>query len=608
MTNLEAQRNHALHQQQQAVHAAAPVFVRACPGAGRTRILVDRHCLTPPGPRRAGRALISFTNVAADELRERCSGNRPDLTSFPHYIGTFDSFLWRYLVRPFLPATPPWQHVLSWDQVPSAVVGWGKRKVPLSAFKFTYDPSTRQTLVTWPKPDKYLHNAAMTAEDFIVQAEKKQEFLWQTRGYMTGHELRIAALDHVRNPAVTDLLRERFFEIVVDEAQDCSALDLAILGHLHGADIPLVIVADTDQGIYEWNDARPTDLHTLTSAINNDLELNGNWRSSPPICELAATLRPAPRQTPDLCVGEHHAHTTPVLLLPYGSNRKNPSGLPDAQAASEAFLDRAAEEGIDAADCLAVAYRNSAIPKARSKPAPHLPKEPSTIALAWCAAVFASDDATSTARAHALAMATTFLSAYWYPEADGPVAETLAQRDIPAGLMRRRAGMLLSQLPPVDTSPARIWRSQARAVLKAQLPTPGTELATPTAPYLANADLDKPIRSLIGLLDTPDDEATPTTMRSSSVHQAKGSEAEAVLIHLSRPQDVTDLLEAWANPLHHTQTNEMLRVYYVAITRARKLLTIAYPYSKHAEVSSHLDELKITYQTFAPWGTRHTSA
>ena len=36
------------------VHAAAPLFIRACPGAGKTRVLVDRHCLTPPGPRRAG--------------------------------------------------------------------------------------------------------------------------------------------------------------------------------------------------------------------------------------------------------------------------------------------------------------------------------------------------------------------------------------------------------------------------------------------------------------------------------------------------------------------------------------------------------------------------
>lgn len=185
MSNIDARRSQAQLQQQQALRAPAPAFIRACPGAGKTRVLVDRHCLTPPGPRRAGRALLSFTNVAADELRERCSGSRPDLTAFPHYIGTFDSFLWRYLVRPFLPASPPWQHVLSWDQIPGAVVG--PRKVPLSVFQFSYDPTTRLSRVQWPKPGKHLINSELSQEEYVIRAKRRRDQLWQTRGYMTGH-------------------------------------------------------------------------------------------------------------------------------------------------------------------------------------------------------------------------------------------------------------------------------------------------------------------------------------------------------------------------------------------------------------------------------------
>ncbi|MFJ3861485.1 3'-5' exonuclease [Streptomyces sp. NPDC090085] len=85
-------------------------------------------------------------------------------------------------------------------------------------------------------------------------------------------------------------------------------------------------------------------------------------------------------------------------------------------------------------------------------------------------------------------------------------------------------------------------------------------------------------------------------MRSSNVHQAKGSEADAVLIHVSTPQDVSQLLAAWADPLTDTDNTELLRVYYVAITRARRLVTLTYPYSKHAEVTAHLDVLKAEYQ------------
>ncbi|MFF3350650.1 UvrD-helicase domain-containing protein [Streptomyces sp. NPDC002779] len=594
MSNIETRQDQARSQQQQAVQATAPVFVRACPGAGKTRVLVERHCLTPPGPRRSGRVLLSFTNVAADELRQRCSGNRPDLTAYPHYIGTFDSFLWRYLVRPFLPAAPTWQHVLSWDQVPAAVVGW--RKVPLSVFNFSYDLTTRRTRVTWEKPGMHLMNSRDTKEDYIAWAERKRDQLWQTRGYMTGHEVRIAALDHVRDAAVTDLLRHRFFEIVVDEAQDCSELDLAILEHLHRAGLPLVIVADTDQGIYEWNDARPQDLRTFTEQLPTHLELNGNWRSSPPVCQLAATLRPALRSTPDLSVGEHHALDTPVLLLPYGRHGKKISGHLDVTDASEAFTALTAHDGIGPADCLALAHRNNAIPKARSSPAPRPPKERDAKALAWAAAAFTADEAPSAARSHALQLATAFLSEYWHPQSTGPLAETLAAHDITPSVMRRRAAAFLAQLPPVDATPARTWRSKARAVLKNQLPHPDAQPGSPKMLSLANADLERAIRSLIGLPQAADDEERPASMRSSSIHQAKGSEADAVLIHLPKPQDIKELLAAWADPSTHTESSELLRVYYVAITRARRLVTLTYPYSQHADVVAHLDTLKVDYR------------
>ncbi|MET9062453.1 DEAD/DEAH box helicase [Streptomyces antibioticus] len=606
MSDIEEQREHARGQQQRAVHAPAPLFVRACPGAGKTRVLVDRHCHTPPGRRRTGRALLSFTNVAADELRERCTGRggRTDLTVFPHYIGTFDSFLWRYLVRPFLPATLPWQHVLSWDHVPGAVVG--PRKVPLPAFDFRYDPHTRHTSVAWPTAGQYLHNSQLTEDDYLARARTARERLWQTNGYMTGLEVRIAALQHAGDPACTDLLTHRFFEIVVDEAQDCSALDLAILTRLHQAGIPLVIVADTDQGIYEWNDARPDDLHEFTQGISDHLELTGNWRSSPAICQMAATLRPAARRTPDIAVGDHHDAARPLLLLPYGKHRKQISALTDSTDAGEAFTAWAAQADIDAADCLALAYRNTAVPKARTRPTPQLPKDQNAIALAWAAAVFSTTDTPPTSRSHALAVATTFLREYWYPDVPGPLTELLAQHDLSPWLLRRRAAAFLHALPTVDEEPARQWRKEARLVLQNQ--TPPTTANAPAPPRLLSlpaADLDKPIRSLIGL---PQQEATSTpTMRSSSIHQAKGSEAEAVLIHLPKPQDINELIDAWTSSATDTASSELLRVYYVAITRARRLLALTYPYSKHGDITALLDTHHIEYQMATMLPERRTS-
>lgn len=153
-------------------------------------------------------------------------------------------------------------------------------------------------------------------------------------------------------------------------------------------------------------------------------------------------------------------------------------------------------------------------------------------------------------------------------------------------------------MPAVDEAPARQWRKQARLVLQNQTPpTPAVEPAPPKLLSLSTADLDKPIRSLIGLPEQTDEATTARPMRSSSIHQAKGSEAEAVLVHLPTPQDVTELIDAWTSPSTDTASSELLRVYYVAITRARRLLALTYPYSKHSDITALLDAHRIEYQT-----------
>ncbi|MFF0451692.1 UvrD-helicase domain-containing protein [Streptomyces sp. NPDC004609] len=317
--------------------------------------------------------------------------------------------------------------------------------------------------------------------------------------------------------------RHRFFEIVVDEAQDCSELDLAILEQMHRAGLPLVVVADTDQGIYEWNDARPQDLHSFTRRPPTHLELNGNWHSSPPVCQLAATLRPTARSIPDDPVGDHHDTAVPLLLLPYGRHGRKTSGLLDASDAGEAFVGHAARVDIAAADCMALAYRNDAVPKARSRPALNHPKGTDARALAWAAAVFTAAEAPAAARKHALAIASALLNDYWHPDTEETLADSLTAHGIAPAIMRRRAGQFLTALPLVDATPARDWRSTARSVLRTQLPPSGIQPTAPKILSLTAKQLDQPIGSLIGVPQT-DSESTPAAaMRSPPFTRRKAA-------------------------------------------------------------------------------------
>lgn len=74
--------------------------VQAVPGSGKTWLVADliRKELIQWKPKYSGIAALSFTRVGGDEIR-RAVGYE---LQHPHFVGTIDSFLFRFIVRPFL--------------------------------------------------------------------------------------------------------------------------------------------------------------------------------------------------------------------------------------------------------------------------------------------------------------------------------------------------------------------------------------------------------------------------------------------------------------------------------------------------------------------------
>lgn len=103
---------------------------------------------------------------------------------------------------------------------------------------------------------------------------------------------------------------------------------------------------------------------------------------------------------------------------------------------------------------------------------------------------------------------------------------------------------------------------------------------------LGNRPGDRQARAVTGL---PPTSATGDRPRLSTIHQAKGDQAEAVLL-LIPAGPVTDLtLTAWLNDAaSDPDTAEALRVAYVGVTRARRLLGLAIPSSDQERVLGFL--------------------
>jgi len=572
----------AIARQRRAVDEPAPLFIEACPGSGKTRVIIDRHLAHSVPSASQGRALVSFTRASTTELRQRWErSHRPELAEYPHFIGTIDRFLWQFLVRPACthpdPAAPErrWEHLESWDGFPTQVPGgWH-----LADFTFRREPGQDSCRAELRKTERNRtwHRSRTTAQHRAAEraALALRDELWG-QGYVTGHEIRIMAL---RN-AIADVagtctnVIARFGELVIDEVQDCSALDLAILRQLHAVGLPLVMVGDLDQAIYAFREARPTETREFARALGTRVELNGNWRSSPAICAFAHTLKGAhPERSPDDPVGAHHDEPTPVLLL---TSRKNRT-----ESACQQFHDRAAALAIAPEQRLITAHAASRLPASTRWRTRGAELTGVTKQLVW-AATMLRHDPTPAHLEQALTIVERALLRVWLPvDTDGASIEALcADQSIDRRDLRRHATTL--PLPDPTTGTLRDWCTRANEVLRATAPadhlTAGRRgKLTATGPSAAREPRD--------LIDARPPAVTALAVRNEVIHQVKGTEAEAVLLVIPDTQRTEALVASWERGI--AAEEEGLRVLYVAATRARRLLAVCVP-DIYAERAAHL--------------------
>ncbi|MFI1700726.1 UvrD-helicase domain-containing protein [Streptomyces bobili] len=549
-------RADAEKQQQAAMAVAAPAYVAACPGAGKTYVITNRHLQSPRRRLRKGRALISFTRVARDQMARRCrQAGRAYLVQAPHFIGTLDSFLWEFLVKPRRAAQPTPRLLESWASIKAPVEGVD-REINLHRFPMTLDPSHNSAhgKVAWDKLDydtRQLIDASSCSrsvwEEKILATRKS----WCEQGYFTGHEARAVALWNLRNAeaaaALLPPLRSRFAEIIVDEAQDCSAADLAILQLLHNAGLPLVLVGDPDQAIYAWRGAEPQALQSFAAQLSPaPHRLTGNWRSSPVICRLASTLRTG-QCPPDTSVVRDD--DVPVLVLPtrFADSGSRHLHAPTGVGIIDLFRTLAEEYAVPAKDCLVTAYKYATLPGiTREKPNTN-----AITSLAWARTIAHTPGASGDDLARACAVAVRVLFGYWYPGETGGPDRIMAGHRLSAGQVNRTAFAFLHSLP----APHKEWGTQVWQAMKAWPPLPGAAPQGGKGRPAGKPTLSRP--------------QPATGIRTNIVHQLKGDEADGVLLLLPE----TGSIQRWTTS--DPATDEVLRIWYVAVTRARRLAAIA---------------------------------
>jgi DNA helicase-2/ATP-dependent DNA helicase PcrA len=283
-------------EQQAAVSFENDLLLSACPGSGKTRVilakllrLADQVVATP---RFIG--CITYTNAAVDEIEFRLRTYASTASAEKCEIATIHSFCLQFILKPYcwlIPEIPTGFKVLTreareFEQIVRSVEDAFGR----AANSRTYDEYDSLSIDA---------NGQPTGEGFTsgIVTEESASLYWETvrtRGYLDFSMILSYSLRILRqHEFVGSGLAARFQWLLIDEFQDTTDIQLEIFRELHHhLESTFFMVGDKNQSIMSFAGARPDLADEFADAIEADcgLALTGNFRSAPQIVAVADHL------------------------------------------------------------------------------------------------------------------------------------------------------------------------------------------------------------------------------------------------------------------------------------------------------------------------------
>ena len=549
--------------------------VRACPGSGKTYSVAARLAWKIENwehPHQ-GIAALSFTNVAWHEIRNKLENkfNFKKFFGYPHFLGTIDSFVNQYIFLPF-------GHL---------VMGCKKRPVLVgephgswTSGNYDKDYNRYFDLVSFglddelifPKISGLFHfgynkfykkdgNESKHAKNIREVKEKH----WKL-GYATQKDANYFAMKiFEKYPKIAKALVFRFPELIMDEAQDTSEVQMQIVDLLieNGLN-KIMLVGDPDQAIFEWNDARPELFEKkYFDWKNNSIELNENRRSSQNICNFTFNLSSLKNISKSIGNDVKNFSFIPEIIL------YDPSYHDSITKTIDYFLNICKGQGISIDNKnVAILYRSKDFvflidnirKKRTSNNSPWKINDRLTKDFVQGKYFCDNENYKDGFKLIEKAVVKALEDKNYCSSSD------IKERIDKTGFVKHRLKIYeIYKLLPETKIKLNEWVEEAKANFS------GNDIPIPFDIKTENADL-----AIDEIFATIKKEQLRNNYRLGTVHSVKGETFDAVLLFLKQ-KGFGKYYKTLLNNGKTTTDNEELRIVYVGITRPKKLLVMAVP-------------------------------
>jgi len=284
-------------EQKEAVRYDDNLMLTACPGSGKTRVIVSKLARVIETVRDTPRFIgcITYTNAAVNEIEARLRRHIQPGDELYYDVCTIHSFCLNHVFRNFSHLINGYKNgfkVLTPDSdefrkhVDAVWETFGKTNLTHQ----DYEEFSQLRIDAKGEP------VGSAIENGTLTVEVAKQFWRRIRnaGYVDFSNIIYYSLILLqKRPEILDYVSSRFAWLLVDEFQDTTDIQVELLSLIADKDrTKFLLVGDPYQSIFRFAGARPELASVFAAYINarTDLNLSGNFRSSPQVLEHAERI------------------------------------------------------------------------------------------------------------------------------------------------------------------------------------------------------------------------------------------------------------------------------------------------------------------------------